>query len=140
MTDDTHPEAHKPDIGVGSPAYLELVRFGEVLHDVFGARAYLVGSATRGKDFRDVDVRVMLEDGENGEYWRWFPGGGMGGNDPKWNGICVAFSYYGAKMTGLNIDFQVQPITEANVLYGSEFRQPLMLIDPPSERSDDDRT
>jgi hypothetical protein len=122
--DETRPP---PSVGVGSPAWLDLLRFGELLFEVFGARAYLVGSAAKGKEFRDVDVRVMLEEDD---FVRWFGETGFAlAHSPKWNGICVAFSYLGARNTGLNIDFQVQPLTLANGKYGNEVREPLILLE-----------
>lgn len=52
------------DWGVGMPAASRLDQFGRVCHEAFGATAYLVGSALKTTDWRDVDVRVILTDDE----------------------------------------------------------------------------
>src|ERR1039457_57624 len=49
-------------IGVGSPGILRLNQFGMHITDAFDAVPYLVGSAARGKQWRDVDVRLILDD------------------------------------------------------------------------------
>lgn len=84
--------------------YLE--EFGRMLFDVFGTRPFLVGTAAVGKKWRDVDVRVILSDKE---FVSWF-GLAVGfQSNKKWCAVCAAFSELGRKMTGLPIDFQVQP-------------------------------
>jgi hypothetical protein len=73
---------------------------------------YLVGSALTRRDFRDVDVRVILAEDE----WAGlFPGlDDVDQRHPKWSGICTAFSLWGQRATGLPIDFQLQPMGKAN--------------------------
>jgi hypothetical protein len=73
---------------------------------------YLVGSVLTTHDFRDVDVRVIIDD----EEWAvLFPGlDDVNVRDAKWSGICTAFSIWGSTATGLPIDFQLQPMTKAN--------------------------
>src|SRR5436309_1503001 len=99
-------------IGVGMPAWILLNQFGKVLYDAFGDWPYLVGSATRGKQWRDVDVRLILEDAE---YERMI---GKLESPPmlnhRWSAFCVAFSLLGKQMTGLPIDFQIDQQTDAN--------------------------
>lgn len=103
--------------GVGMPASLWLNEFGSQVMSAFDAVPYLVGSATGalGKPWRDVDVRVMLDD----EVYA-----AMGLGDPerthsngKWVAMCLAFSALGKAMTGLPIDFQLQQRTWANAKY-----------------------
>lgn len=101
---------------VGMPAAIELDLWAADVSAFFGhARPYLVGSATRGREFRDVDVRVMLwpDDWE-----RVFPGctptGSAAEHDRGWRAICAAFSAWGRLRTGLPIDFQVQHADRAN--------------------------
>jgi hypothetical protein len=99
-------------MGVGMPASLLLDEFGSQVWAAFGSPPYLVGSALAGKQWRDVDVRMMLSDGD----WD-----AMGLGEPrychhngKWVALCLAFSALGRQMTGLPIDFQLQRRTEAN--------------------------
>lgn len=93
-------------VHVGMPALLHLHEFGRHIRTVFGEVPMLVGSSLWCKDYRDVDVRVLVTD------LRWaalFPDI-TGWNRPlsQWAIVCSAFSALGAKMTGLNIDFQIQ--------------------------------
>jgi hypothetical protein len=102
---------------VGMPQGMWLREFGEYVHAAFGEMAYHVGSSLRDKTgWRDVDVRVMLDD----EAWAQ-----QGYGDPanpqqnaKWSATVMAWSAFGAKLTGLPIDFQIQQRTHANAEYG----------------------
>lgn len=109
--------------GTGMPASLYLDEFGLLVHDVFGEHPYLVGSAGQSKDWRDVDVRLILSD-EKYEAW------GLG--DPrhpqqnaKWVALTLAFAALGQRMTGLPVDFQIQQRTFANDAYKGERRSAL---------------
>ncbi len=113
------------DYGVGMPASLHLDEFGSQVWHAFGSPPYLVGSAMRGKTWRDVDVRLMLDDAD-------YLALGLG--DPaypfhngKWVSLCLAYSALGKAMTGLPIDFQIQQCTRANALYKGR-REPLGFV------------
>jgi hypothetical protein len=107
-------------MSIGQPQGMLLNEFGERLHDAFGEVAYHVGSSLsamrdKSREWRDVDVRLMLEDAE----WEK-----MGLGDPanphgnrKWRALCIVFSDYGRHLTGLPIDFQLQQRTHANTEY-----------------------
>lgn len=77
---------------------------------------YLVGSCLHKRDFRDVDVRVILDDAH---YDHLFPG--TQGRAPQtqalWSLICSATSEQLRRITGLPIDFQIQRMTQANEEY-----------------------
>jgi hypothetical protein len=101
--------------GVGMPALLHLDVFGREIEEAFGHLPYLVGSAARGKEWRDVDVRLMLPDDE---FDALFPKHTRPDQtDGRWALICAAISELGRVRTGLPIDFQIQRTTEANELY-----------------------
>lgn len=51
-------------MGVGMPAYLLLQEFGSQVWHAFGTPPYLVGSALDGKQWRDVDIRLILADAD----------------------------------------------------------------------------
>jgi hypothetical protein len=110
-------------MSVGMPAALYLEEFGSKVWDAFDHTPYLVGSALVPKGpYRDVDVRVMLDD----ETWiKWFPDIPPDSDEsiwhrtPKWVALTMAFSELGRSMTGLPIDFQIQPSTYANKEYSS---------------------
>jgi hypothetical protein len=87
-----------------------LIEWANTLHDMFpgdGAHGpYLVGSAIHRVDYRDVDLRMILDDDKveaiplNLRYFN------------------MSVSLWGQQVTGLPIDFQVQPVTEANTYRG----------------------
>lgn len=99
-------------MGVGMPAELFLHEFGSQVWFFFGHPPYHVGSSLAGKQWRDVDVRLILPDNEYEA---------MGLGDPtmphtngKWVSLCLAYSALGKQMTGLPIDFQIQQQSFAN--------------------------
>jgi len=89
-----------------------------VIHDAFGQPPYLVGSAGIGcaGPYRDVDVRLMLDDAEFAA---------VRPTQPRWELLCLAFSAYLSERTGLPVDFQIQRTAEANELHGGKPRNPL---------------
>lgn len=119
---------------VGMPQWMKLNLFGELVREAFpGAQPYLVGSAARGKDWRDVDVRVPLDPEQwerfVGEDWQVsFSNGEEATPDYRaahmeaiTNGrpcgrrrtaLQLAFAELGLQMTGLPIDFQFQVLAE----------------------------
>lgn len=83
--------------------------------EVFGP-PYLVGSVTERPTFRDVDVRLILEDDEYDAL-----------SDEGWCLFGFVTSRHLAAVTELPIDFQVQRRTEANAAYPNKSRNPLGL-------------
>lgn len=97
---------------VGMPAAIRLDAFAARVFDAFGDVPYQVGSSLNGRDWRDVDVRLILDDDEFADL---FPDYAKFGQlDPKWALLCDALSEIGRQMTGLPIDFQIQSQTHAN--------------------------
>ncbi len=110
-------------MGVGMPFSLLLQQFGEHIYHAFGHIAYHVGSSLGNEKtaWRDVDVRVMLPDDE---YERL--GFGTVKDFPqnthmngKWVSTVLAWSCFGKQLTGLPIDFQIQPLGWANANEGA---------------------
>lgn len=114
-------------MGVGMPQALLLNEFGSQVWAAFGEPPYHVGSSLLGKKgWRDVDVRVMLND----EVWT-----AMGLGDPehthrnaKWVALTLAFSALGKAMTGLPVDFQIQQTSHANAAWPDHPRSALGLV------------
>lgn len=83
--------------------------------DSFGC--YLVGSSLEAKDYRDVDIRMILDDQE---YAKLFPGP----LDSIYNGrlalMNASVSEWLKARTGLPIDFQFQQRTDANENHKSQ--------------------
>lgn len=103
------------NMGVGMPAEIKLHEFGSHVWAAFGEMPYHVGSSLKSKQWRDVDVRLILSD----EAWDAY-----GFSDParilsdgRWVALCLAFSALGKEMTGLPIDFQIQKMSDANDRY-----------------------
>lgn len=91
--------------------YLDVYEFGRLndwarlLSEAFrGEVPYLVGSALTTADYRDVDVRVMLDDAA---YDRL-------ASVVDIRRVNSEFSRWGKQWTDLRIDFQVQRTSEAN--------------------------
>lgn len=103
-------------MSVGFPQDLYLKEFGALVTDAFDAIPYHVGSSLlKKRGWRDVDVRLILEDERYAA---------LGLGDPehphsnhKWVAWTKAFSALGQQMTGLPIDFQIQQQTFANKHY-----------------------
>ncbi len=97
------------------PAGIWLTKFGVIVRDYFGHVPYHVGSSLSSKQWRDVDVRLILPDDE---FDALFGGPGRSAEtDPKLGAITLAFAALGQQMTGLPIDFQIQPQSWANEKY-----------------------
>lgn len=81
-----------------------------------GEMPYQVGSSLLRKDWRDVDVRVMLD----AEQYDALVAAGV---DIYY--LNLAVSLWGQKVTGLPIDFQVQDAHSANLDYPDSRRDPI---------------
>jgi len=90
----------------------------QIIRKAFGRPPYLVGTAGVGgaDTYRDVDVRLMLDDDEFAEACP---------TRARWEVLCLAVSAYLRERTGLPVDFQVQSISVANERYGGKPRNPL---------------
>jgi hypothetical protein len=105
------------------PQWAWLVKFGVIVRDYFGLVPYHVGSSLGdSKSWRDVDVRLIMPDAEFEE--RFGPIQNI--VNPKLSAITLAFSALGAQMTGLPIDFQIQPQSHANQVYDGKPRSALI--------------
>lgn len=101
-------------MSTGMPAGIWLHKFGVIVADYFGHTAYQVGSSLRTKDWRDIDVRLILPDEEFTARFGKVQGAEA---NAKLAAITLAFSALGQQMTGLPIDFQIQPQSWANEKY-----------------------
>lgn len=108
---------------VGAPAVFKLELACQHINAAFGGGenysgcCYLVGSALDDPEWRDVDVRFIMEDKE---FQRLFPnvdlahGNAIWEFDPRWLLINSSLSDWMRKQTDLPIDFQIQPQSFAN--------------------------
>lgn len=91
---------------------MRLNECGRILRDAFGHHAFLVGSATHTKDWRDLDVVMILDDDE----WD-----AMFGRyqlplytNAKWALLCSAISVWMMQVVDAQVDFKIQRRTQAN--------------------------
>jgi hypothetical protein len=129
----------KKTVGVGFPDILYLQEFGSLVWFAFDEIPYHVGSSLTQREWRDVDVRVLLADDI---YEEMFGPPDQSHQSGKWRALCQAFSALGEKMTGLPIDFQIQAATHANKLYSrpDHQRSSLGLVPLRMAKNSHDRT
>lgn len=117
-------------MSTGMPAGIWLAKYGEIITDYFGEIPYQVGSSLHSKRWRDVDVRLILPDAE---FEARFGPSKSAATNTKLAAITLAFSALGERMTGLPIDFQIQPESHANRAYGDRPRSALLQVRPAEE-------
>ena len=84
------------------------------INEAFDSMAYLVGSCLTRPDYRDVDVRLILDDAD---FIRLFGADldqAHGRATALWTSLAVTYSRDLSALTGLDIDFQIQAVTPAN--------------------------
>lgn len=99
---------------IGAPGFFLLNQACRMVEEAFpeSLGVYLVGSSITRRDFRDVDLRLMLLDED---YTKMFPGiGNNGWLHPRWSLVCSSIALYLSKASGLPVDFQIQDQTSAN--------------------------
>jgi hypothetical protein len=93
---------------------------------------YHVGSSLAKRDYRDVDVRLMLPDEE---YDRIFGAGDWA--NAYWSLLCTSISLWLRQQSDLPIDFQIQRRTQANEMHKGKRSALGIFIDYPGERPSD---
>jgi hypothetical protein len=98
---------------IGAPACFLLEQACQHVAAAFGGYGlYQVGSSLERPDWRDVDLRFILDDEE---FARLFPDAGEHWEfDPRWLLLTTSISARLSQQTGLPIDFQFQPMSHAN--------------------------
>ena len=90
-----------------------------IVSEAFNEDCWLVGSATRRRDYRDVDVRMIMSDAKFnavfGEYrgHRW---------NPFWSLTMASISERLSRITCMQVDFQIQTRTHADATYAKGAR------------------
>lgn len=127
MSDDPKPTKKKPRKVLDRHTKSRLEWFGFFIYKTLGEYPYHVGSSCYRKDYRDVDLRVIVDDDRFKEIfgdetdWR---------NNPALEAANLAFSALGKEMTNLPIDFQFQQMKNANTEKANEgmVRNPLGVL------------
>lgn len=109
---------------IGAPACFALEMACKQVVDAFCPRGeghhgqtYVVGSSLERPDWRDVDVRLVMDDESFAALFpsvRLDTGSAIWEFDPRWTLITVSVTAWLRQQTGLPIDFQIQPMTFAN--------------------------
>lgn len=125
-------------IYVGAPACFALEMACQHLSEAFGECCYLVGSALERADWRDIDVRMILDDEAFAEL---FPAAhvhtGSWEFDARWLVMTVSISAWLSKESGLPVDFQFQPRAHANERHKKPRNALGMRMAPRSETEGD---
>lgn len=136
MNDETKREKWRANY-VPAPGFYNLNQACSLVKEAFNAFGhvgiYLCGSSIERRDFRDIDVRLMMTDeGFDG----LFRDPDAGYLNPLWSLLCTTLSAWLSQQSGLPVDFQIQRMTQANAAHeGAPRRQPLGVFrDYPGER------
>lgn len=102
---------------IGVPQFFNLNHACLIINEAFRfGSVYLVGSSLVKRDFRDVDIRAIIDDEE---FKRLFPNGGYE-RDAFWSMLCASVSLWLSQHSDLPIDFQIQSRTFANDKFKGE--------------------
>ena len=110
--------------GLGEPDYQRLAAACKIISDAFNESCWLVGSATESRDYRDVDVRLIMSD----EKYDLLFGDKKPRND-FWTLTMMGINAYLEKATGLPVDFQIQRNSWVKDDDWNKVREPLRLSD-----------
>lgn len=117
-----------------APHFYNLNQACALINKAFPGMCYLVGSSLARRDYRDVDVRLMLADAE---YDRIFVEGDW--TNAYWSLLCTSISLWLRQQTDLPIDFQIQRQTQANEMHDGKRSAIGIFLDYPGERPSDVR-
>lgn len=118
---------------VGAPAFFKLELACQKLAQAFGGWGmYHCGSSRQRRDWRDVDIRYVLDDKE---FQELFPDAheNAWAMDPRWLILTISISDWLSKESGLPVDFQFQPWSHVQKYHNKE-REPLGMNMVPRRR------
>lgn len=120
---------------VAAPAFFSLNHACLVINKALdGFGCYLVGSSIERRDYRDVDVRYIMDDADYDRMFR----NEDGWLNPLWSLMCTSISLWLSQQSGLPVDFQIQRQTQANAEHHGRPRHALgLFLDYPGERPSD---
>jgi hypothetical protein len=101
---------------VGAPAVFALELACQQINAAFGDfGCFLVGSAAERPDWRDVDIRFIMDDEKFAFLFpRAHAHSALWEHDPRWLLLTLAITQWLRGQTGLPVDFQIQPQSFAN--------------------------
>ncbi len=117
------PTTPRPDkIYIGQPAHLHLDAACTLLHHAYGP-CYLVGRCLTHRDYRHVDIRIILPDAEFAA--EFGAGYEQARRTPRWICLCAGLGAYVAQATGLLVDLQIQSQAWSDRWFAAERRVPV---------------
>ena len=119
---------------VPAPHFYLLNQACLVITKAFSYHVYLVGSATENRDYRDIDVRLILDDADYDHLFNDVTGTHL---NALWSLMCTSISLYLSKASDLPIDFQIQRQTQANEQHHGQRQCLGIFLDYPGERPGD---
>jgi hypothetical protein len=120
------PMPERRECFVGSPAFFHLNHAVLIIKYAFDATPYLVGSSVTNRNWRDIDIRVMLDDDQ---YDRLFPNAPRNPRlHPLWSLMCATVSDWLTLASGVPVDFQIQRQSVANEMFSGKPRVPLGIL------------
>ena len=106
--------------GLGEPEHMKLSAACLLVTKALNETCFLVGSATESREYRDVDVRVIMDDEKFDSLFgphRHFK--------PFQVLFSISVSTWLREVTGLPVDFQVQPRSDVKDSDWDKVRDPL---------------
>jgi len=102
-----------------APHYFLLNQACAVVNQAFESSfgCYLVGSSLRKRDYRDCDVRLILDDAE---FDKLFRSASAPQYNALWSLMCASIALHLSQASGLPVDFQIQRQTEANAEFSAK--------------------
>ena len=111
--------------GLGEPHHMNLEAACMLVSQAFNETCYLVGTAAVQRDFRDVDVRIIMNDDKFDTLF----GNTGGGTRAFWTLVSVSVSAWLKQCTGLPVDFQVVRRSAVQEADWDKVRWPLNILD-----------
>lgn len=99
------------------------------INEAFDSMSYLVGSCLTRPDYRDVDVRLILDDTDFARLFGFDLNQHHGRATALWTSLAVTYSRDLSVQTGLEVDFQIQALTPTNAKESGE-RHALFVTKP----------
>jgi hypothetical protein len=136
ITPEAAPKGQKRANYLPSIQFFQLDQACLFVSKAFDSQPYLVGSSLVKRDYRDVDVRLILEDSRydkmfvnhEGEYLNAY-----------WSLLCTSISMYLSQASGLPVDFQIQRMTQANEKHHGSRNALGIFVNYPGERPSDNK-
>jgi len=129
---ETHAKKWRRANYVPAPHFYNLNQACALINRCFakGFGCYLVGSSLERRDYRDVDVRYIMDDASYDALFK----NEDGWLNPLLSLMCTSISMWLSHASGLPIDFQIQRQTRANAEHDGKRAALGIFLDYPGDR------